>query len=182
MNDEYDDNEFPLAYLITIRCYGTWFPGDERGSVDRQGHNLYGAPRRPPNKKLEKLMHQELQQPPILLIPEQRKIIEAAICEVCEHRGYDLKAVNARSNHVHVVVSAQSKPEPIREAFKSYATRRLREAKTIDVEIRPWARGGSRRYLWKTHNVLRAIEYVLCQYRQLKGDGLRLGTTTHVSA
>ena len=22
--EEFDHNEFPLAYLITVRCYGTW--------------------------------------------------------------------------------------------------------------------------------------------------------------
>jgi REP element-mobilizing transposase RayT len=161
MDDDYDDNEFPLAYLITIRCYGTWLHGDGRESVDRHEHNFYGAPRRTLNKRLENVMQQNMKQPPVLLTPKQREIIESAICEVCEHREYELKAVNARSNHVHAVVSAQSKPEPIRDAFKSYATRRLREAKMIDVEIRPWARGGSRRYLWKPHHVLRAIEYVL---------------------
>ena len=25
---DFDDNEFPLAYLITFRCYGTWLHGD----------------------------------------------------------------------------------------------------------------------------------------------------------
>src|SRR5437868_7061684 len=112
---EYDDNEFPLAYLITIRCYGTWLHGEERGSVDRHGHNFYGAPRRSLNKRLENMMHEGMTRPPVLLTPRQREIIEAAIYEVCEHRGYALKAVNARSNHVHAVVSAQSKPEPIRD-------------------------------------------------------------------
>ena len=24
---DFDDNEFPLAYLITFRCYGTWLQG-----------------------------------------------------------------------------------------------------------------------------------------------------------
>jgi REP element-mobilizing transposase RayT len=161
MEYEYDDNEFPLAYLITVRCYGSWLHGDDRGAIDRHGHNLYGTPRREPNRKLEELMRQEMTQPPILFTQEQREIVEAAIREVCQHRGHELKAVNARSNHVHAVVSAQSKPEPIREAFKSYATRRLREARMIDRQMRPWARGGSRRYLWNPYHVLRAIEYVL---------------------
>ena len=33
---DFDENEFPLAYLITFRCYGTWVHGDERGSMDRR--------------------------------------------------------------------------------------------------------------------------------------------------
>src|SRR5256886_8163861 len=32
---DFDDNEFPLVYLITFRCYGTWLHGDERGSYRR---------------------------------------------------------------------------------------------------------------------------------------------------
>jgi hypothetical protein len=28
--DEFDHNEFPLAYLITARCYGTWLHGNEQ--------------------------------------------------------------------------------------------------------------------------------------------------------
>ena len=161
MEDEYDNNEFPLAYLITIRSYGTWLHGDERTTVDRHGYNAYGAPRRTLNKNLEELMRQKMQQPPMLFGEEQRQIIEATIREVCQYRGYDLKAVNALSNHAHVVVSAQAKPEPISEAFKSYATRHLRKAGMLSEETRPWVRGCSRRYLWKPRHVDRAIEYVL---------------------
>jgi REP element-mobilizing transposase RayT len=161
MEYEYDYRDFPLAYFITFRCYGTWLHGDERGAVDRHGHNIYGVPRLAPNSKLQDLMRREMKQQPFLLSQEQREIVEAAIHEVCQYRDYELKAINARSNHVHVVVSAQSKPEPIRDAFKSYATRKLREAHLIDEQIKPWARGGSCRYLWKQRHVALAIEYVL---------------------
>ena len=39
------------------------------------------------------------------------------------------------TNHFHVVVSAQSKPEPIADAFKSYSTRKLRAVGLIGKEI-----------------------------------------------
>jgi hypothetical protein len=32
----YEENTFPLAYLITLRTFGTWLHGDERGSVSRK--------------------------------------------------------------------------------------------------------------------------------------------------
>ena len=86
--------------------------------------------------------------------------VEAAIKEVCKHRNYKLLAVNARSNHVHVVVSAQGKPEPIVDAFKSYATRKLRSEGLISDSLSPWSRGRSRRYLWKEQHVEKAIFYV----------------------
>ena len=49
-------DEFPLAYLITIRCFGTWLHGDERLTVDRHGLNIYGTSRRPANASLERVM------------------------------------------------------------------------------------------------------------------------------
>src|SRR2546430_9461428 len=44
---------FPLAYLITVRSYGTWLHSDERLAVDRHGLNVYGRRRRPANVQLE---------------------------------------------------------------------------------------------------------------------------------
>ena len=162
MNDyDFDHNEFPLAYLITIRCYGTWLHGDERLAVDRHGMNTYGAQRRASNARLEHLMRQNMKQGPVLFNESQRALVEKAINEVSDYRGYDLKAVNVRTNHVHAVVTAQSKPEPIVDAFKSYSTRKLREAGLLGIDVRPWARGRSRRYLWKPQHVSRAVDYVL---------------------
>ncbi len=166
MNNDWDDNYFPLAYLITIRCYGTWLHGDKRGSVDRHGGNIYGTPTLPPNPKLESLMRQRLKHKPVILTQGQRSAIEGAIQEVCVNRGYQLHALNAGTNHVHSVVSAQLKPNRIVSAFKSYATRNLRENGLIAAHIKPWVRRKSARYLWKPQSVARAIEYVL----YLQGD------------
>lgn len=160
MDYEYDYNDFPLAYLITLRCYGTWLHG-AKAAVDRHGYNSFGAPRRGVNLKLKDKMLAEMPQKPFLLAENQRSTTEKAVIEVCEYRKYDLKAVNVRSNHVHVVVSAQIKPELIINAFKSFATRKLRENFLIDRETKVRARGGSRRYLWKPRHVALAVDYVL---------------------
>ena len=45
---DFQTRTYPLGYLITFRCYGTWLHGDERGSVDRF-HNWYGTPTFSPN-------------------------------------------------------------------------------------------------------------------------------------
>ncbi|HEX8686950.1 MAG TPA: transposase [Pyrinomonadaceae bacterium] len=167
MVKEFDSNSLPLAYLITFRCYGTWVHGDRRGSTDRQGHNVFGTPRIPPNQKLERADVGSLTYPPAILEPAQRDAVEKAIREVCKHRDFRLDAVSARSNHVHAVVAAACKPEVIMNAFKSYATRRLRACGLVSPDAKLWARHGSTRYLWKTQNVEEAIGYVL--YGQ--GDG-----------
>ena len=85
MDYEYNYNEFPLAYLITLRTYGTWLHGDEKLSVDRHGFNVYGTPRQVENKKLKGFMFQELKYKPFLLDENQCKVVESAIVEVCEH-------------------------------------------------------------------------------------------------
>lgn len=161
MDSHSRSSSFPLAYLITIRTFGSWLHGDERSSVDRHGFNIYGSPRRPENQKLIERMRSNLRVEPVLFTGEQCQIIEEAIKEVCEFRRYKLWAVNVRTNHAHAVVSAAVRPEPIADSFKSYATRKLRQRGAIQTDIHPWARGKSRRYLWKAEHVQRAIHYVL---------------------
>ena len=78
-------NEFPLAYLITFRCYGTWVHGDKRGSMDRK-HNAYGTPRLAANAYLERSDSRQSKHSPIILNAEQRKVVENAVKGVCEHR------------------------------------------------------------------------------------------------
>lgn len=157
---DFDDNEFPLAYLISFRCYGTWLHGDKRGSVNRK-QNRFGTPKLPPNPKLVKAERKLLKHRPIKLNAQRRSVVENAIREVCRFRNYLLLAFNIRSNHVHSVVSAAVKPEPILQAFQAYATRALRKKGLLPPDVRPWSRHGSTPYLWKERDVDRAIEYVL---------------------
>jgi|SRR5438270_6052166 len=161
MIQDFGNEEFPLAYLITFRCYGTWLHGDSRGSMDRRGHNIYGTPRIAPNPKLERSDTARLNRPSVNFDSAQRAGIEEAIREVCEYRGFRLEAVNVRTNHVHVVVAAGCSPEGVMNAFKSYTTRKLRELGLLSPDVKPWARHGSTRYLWKPYHVEEAIDYVL---------------------
>ena len=157
----YEENQFPLAYLITIRTFGTWLHGDERNSVDRHGKNIYGTVGIAPNQKLKEIMQSELKQPAIILNELQRSSVESAITELCEQRKYYLQAINVQTNHAHAVVSAQMKPERIADAFKAFATKKLREENLVNNELKIWSRGRSRRFLWKPRHVELAIDYVL---------------------
>jgi REP element-mobilizing transposase RayT len=150
----------PLAFLITFRCYGTWFHGEKRGSVDRRRFHRYGSPAMPPNRKLVEDERLELRHAAVTLNKAQRVVVEDAIREVCEHRN-DLQAVDARTNHVHSVVTASCKPEHVMDTFKAYATRRLHETGLLEPNIKPWARHGSTPYLWTEEAVEKAIDYVL---------------------
>ncbi len=158
---EFDYNEIPLAYLITVRTYGTWLHGDERMSVDRHGKNVYGTKRVAPSKNLKTRMDENTKRSAFLLNRKQRKRVEKTIDEVCKYRTYELMALSVRTNHFHAVVFAGCKPEVVIHAFKSYSTRAMREEGLIDQDTIPWARGGSRRYLWKPKSVSLAVDYVL---------------------
>ena len=164
LDDEYAGNEFPLAYLITFRTFGTWLHGDERGSVTRQPKSIRESKRRDINIPLRERMTEKMDTEPVVLDRTQRKVVQDAIREVCHHRGYVLYALNVRSNHGHVVVHANAKPERVSDSMKGYATRRLRELGLVDANQQIWSRGRSRRYLWKSRHVEAAVDYVLyCQ-------------------
>jgi len=162
--DEYEENEFPIAYLLTFRTYGTWLHGDQRTSIRRTRETRTQRKLIFPNVPLEEKMREEMEQEPFLMTLEQRKVVKAAIEEVSTVRQYKLLAIDVRSNHVHSVVGVQAKPERIADALKAYSTRRLRENGLINPTTRVWSRGRSRRYLWKPGHVNAAIDYVLyCQ-------------------
>lgn len=156
----WDDNEFPLAYLITFRTYGTWLHGDERGSIDRY-HNEFRGPRVPENPVMQKQQEVKLKSPPVKLNAQQRKTVREAIEEVCEYRGWGLRAVNIRTNHAHAVVSAATTPDKILRDLKAYSTRRMKGFDLWSLEHSPWVDGGSNRYLWKESSVWNACDYVL---------------------
>jgi REP element-mobilizing transposase RayT len=164
LDEMYEESEFPVAYLLTFRTFGTWLHGDPRGSVARNGKVLQGSVNIDPNVPLLKTMSNGSKQAAVKLDSSQRKIVSDAIYEVCKHRKYILHALNVRSNHAHAVISKAVKPEKIVNDLKAYSTRRLREQWQFSSNERVWSRGASTRYLWKPRHLAGAVDYVLyCQ-------------------
>jgi hypothetical protein len=122
----FETNDYPIAYLLTFRTYGTWLRGDERSSVRRNGNIRYGGPKLTASVPLRDLMRETQTREAFTLDSAQRKCVEVAINEVCKFRNYVLRAMNVRTNHAHVVASAAVEPGKIANEFKEYATRRLR--------------------------------------------------------
>jgi REP element-mobilizing transposase RayT len=92
----------------------------------------------------------------------QRHCVEAAARETCEIRDWHLHAINARTNHVHTVVSTgKKKPEIALNALKANATRKMRENGCWSDTKSPWADKGSNRYLWNEESIVRAVDYVI---------------------
>lgn len=157
----WNDTDIPLAYLITVRCYGTWLHGDERTSIDRF-HHMYRAARIPHNATWRRYNELQLKSEPVILNAERRGLVEDAIREVCKFRGWSLHAVNARTNHVHAVVAiGPAKPERALNDFKSYSTRRMRENGCWHCDHSPWVDKGSKRYLWNERSIALAVDYVV---------------------
>ncbi|MBI1918181.1 MAG: transposase [Planctomycetes bacterium] len=130
----------PLAYLITWTTYGTWLPGDERGWVEEDTPGIQEAARRRAGAARGRM-----KEPPVTLDPEQRVVVEATVRAHCDVRHWPLHAVNARTNHIHVVVTApETDPETVMDQFKAWCSRRLNECDA--------ARGVPRRQRWWTHH------------------------------
>jgi REP element-mobilizing transposase RayT len=72
-----------------------------------------------------------------------------------------LLAAHIRTNHVHIVVTSESKPEPVMVAMKAYSSRALNQRGIDTPGLRRWARHGSTRYLWTTESIRAAIRYVV---------------------
>jgi REP element-mobilizing transposase RayT len=92
---------------------------------------------------------------------DHRRAVQDAIREVSRHRKWSLHAANVRTNHVHVVISADRPPEFVMNSLKSWATRKLRDAGLAGSDQKVWARHGSTRYLWSEQDVVDAVAYVM---------------------
>jgi REP element-mobilizing transposase RayT len=152
----------PLAYFLTWTTYGTRLHGDPRGTVG-DGYNAPGTPYRPTNSALMEYERERLLHEPLTLTQEMRDAVEAVIREHCSIRTWKLRAVNIRTTHVHVVVTAPPRvpPSVVENQLKSWGTRRLRESGLVDPSRTVWTARGSKRQLWNEESLLAAIDYVL---------------------
>ncbi|HEX8234626.1 MAG TPA: hypothetical protein VF600_01600 [Abditibacteriaceae bacterium] len=106
-----------MDYLITFRSYGTWLHGDERGSVD-DSHNSWQEPLIEASDRLEAFRRRLMKGKVVIFDQAQRECIAQAIRDVAYHRGWTVHALEVLSNHVHVVVGADTKPEKALRDFK----------------------------------------------------------------
>jgi REP element-mobilizing transposase RayT len=151
----------PLAYFITFTSYGTWLPGDDRGwTMWHKGDKL-------PQPLLADWCRDQMKELPVFLDDAQREIVENTIALHCQLRDWRLHAVNCRSNHCHVVVTANSHDgEQVRDQFKAWCTRKLKESvgrNTPGVSLREhwWTAKGSVRLIFDEDSLFAAITYAL---------------------
>ncbi|MFT5423779.1 MAG: REP element-mobilizing transposase RayT [Phycisphaerales bacterium] len=147
-----------LAYFLTWTTYGTWLHGDQRGSVVDQNNSSFKIVEHTPRHQRTAT---RLEEPAFLLDSSSRALVEDTIHRVAQHRNWTIHALNARSNHVHVVVSSSThRPEIVAGQFKSWATRDLHDAGAIDNRKRIWTAKASTRWLNDEKSLHAAIDYV----------------------
>jgi REP element-mobilizing transposase RayT len=153
----------PLAYFLTWTTYGSWLPGDERGWVDGRG-GMHAAER-----SRAVAARKSMKESAVFFAGSQRVAVEQAIAAHCGTRGWHLHAVQCRTQHVHVVVTAvTASPEEVLRQLKAWCTRALRrvagESGADSVRRRWWTEGGSRRQVFREGDLASVIAYVTeCQ-------------------
>ncbi|MGI9455718.1 MAG: transposase [Aeoliella sp.] len=148
------NSDEPIAYFITWTSYGTWLTGDERG-WRRRGEGGVQSP----NELLVEMATSAMKETAFTLSANDRETVEKTIARHCEVRGWTLFAVNARSNHVHIVATAPGyDPKTVRDQLKAWCTRHLKKFHT--VRARFWTEGGSCRWINQEVDLEAAITYV----------------------
>jgi REP element-mobilizing transposase RayT len=134
----------PLAYHLTWTAYGTWLHGDTRWWVES------GVPGvQPPDERRVLDSESRMVQTAVTFDEAQRALVEQVIREHCQIRGWHLHALNARSNHVHVVVTADREPEEVMNQLKAWCSRRLSDAAGLNSP--PGAKKAGRKKWFTEH-------------------------------
>jgi REP element-mobilizing transposase RayT len=161
----FNKNE-PIAYFITWTTYGTWLPGDKRG-----WHSWGEDEAHTPNELVTEMAVLDMKETEFTLSPDEREMVVQTISRHCQIRTWALHAVNARSNHVHVVVTASGyDPKTVRDQFKSWCTRNLKPCN--QGRKRYWTEGGSCRWINQEEDLESAIVYVN-DYQDRKGNEIQ---------
>lgn len=153
-------NDAPLAYSVTWTTYGTSLPGDDRGWV--KWHEGFQEP----DEVLQVFCADAMAESSFILTSAQREIADSTIRKHCEHRGWFLHALNVRTNHVHVVVTATGySPRRVADEFKAWYTRALKAAdrialEPVQVRERWWTEGASKRRITTEAALEAGIRYV----------------------
>jgi REP element-mobilizing transposase RayT len=147
----------PLAFFLTWTTYASWLPGDRRGWADGGGFRV-------PNPRLRRLAASRCLGDRVVLGTAARGIVERIIADHCRRRGWHLHAVHCRTEHVHVVVTADGRPpHVVIGELKAWSSRALADLATASGQSRwrrTWTRGGSCRRLYDVTSVEHVVTYV----------------------
>ncbi|APW58649.1 transposase [Paludisphaera borealis] len=145
----------PLAYFLTWTTYGTWLHGDDRGWNRKSESDIQHA-----NPLFVEMARSRMRESEFRLSEVNRRLVEDTVREHCRIRSWPLHAINVRTNHVHVVVTARGyRPGAVRDQFKAWCTRRLKADNP--TRTRFWTEGASCRWINNQDDLEAAAHYVI---------------------
>jgi REP element-mobilizing transposase RayT len=136
--------EFPTAYMLTWTTYGTWLPGDDRGSFDSHGNFIS------PDDEGRAAAEAAMTEDAVRLSDEQRAILDARLVELCDLGGWQLHSRNVRTNHVHLVVSAPLDRKVLRAKLKAGCAMTL----STHAGIQPADKKGAKKWFTQKGNIV----------------------------
>ena len=169
----------PIRLFVTWTTYGTWLPGDDRG------WRKWKSGQQQPQPLLEDWCRDQMKEQPLFLNLRQRSAVENVIREHAAIRGWELAAVSARSNHVHVAVTvvptvsgqalaAGTSPpvsgqapvagkcvKNVRDQLKANATRILRQLSDPVTHEKIWTKGGDIQFIDSDNDWEQVILYII---------------------
>ncbi len=171
------------TWLLTWTTYGSWLPGDARGSKlrvpDGSGRRVpaFLSGDAPAAAWLRITASGLLKRDPIRLTALQAEVAADAIDAQARYRGWTCFATAVMSNHVHVVIGVPADPpaSTLLKTLKAYASRALNERWRRPESGTWWTQSGSTRLLRSEPAVIAAVRYVRDQEYPLV---VRLDTRT----
>ncbi|MBI1321602.1 hypothetical protein GC170_00225 [bacterium] len=163
-------------WLLTWTTYGSWVPGDDRGSTSvtrspdgiLEKHNRVGPFSAPSNAALASFSHEMRKHPIVMLDHSMAELVEKQLQETASYRGWSILILAIMTTHIHLVLQVKDDPKPSKmlKDLKSYASRRLNRHDPTRSG-RWWTDSGSARFLAEEANVTAAIAYVRNQPNSL---------------
>lgn len=154
--------EMPTYHIIWT-TYGTWLPGDARGWIKSGTWTIQAG-----DRVLEEENRARMAGDAVVLDLEHRDIVEQTIRDHCAIRNWNLHAMNVRTNHVHLVVTADRDPDTVMEQLKAWCSRKLSDAKGATTRIaknagrkRWFTEGGDKEIIQDDAHFHNTIRYVL---------------------
>ncbi len=167
-------------WLLTNTTYGTWLPGDPRGSVtsvrderaydsaheERFEHDRPGEEFEPYLPGLYRASVDRMRGAPLYFDLVQAELILTQFQETAAYRKWFLRAASLMHNHFHLVVLAADAFDPgkILADFKAYASRVLNARYGVPKSKTWWTNRGSKRKLTNERSLAAAVHYTL--YKQ----------------
>jgi REP element-mobilizing transposase RayT len=146
-------------WFITVTTYGTWLPGDPRGSVGsvrdrrpedrptrvRRVHNIVTTPYEKHLTGLHEASRKLMKGPPVRLDHEKAEVVLDQFLETSRIRNWQLFAVAIMWNHFHLVAAAldEVNGKKIRNDLKAYASGALNRRFGKPPSDTWWTTGGS---------------------------------------